>query len=114
MHTKGVKIKVNINISVYLFEEDNCVIAYCPSLDLSGYGSNRKEAKQSFDIVLKEYLHYCMSNNTLLDDLKNHGWAVKGDMTNEPAVNIMLRQNSTLKNVLQKPRYSKFSKRVAI
>ena len=106
-------MNIDIDVSVYLFKEDNNVIAYCPSLDLSGYGSTQKEAKNSFGIVLKEYFDYCMQNGTLTEDLQNHGWIVKGNITNEPKVNTLLQRNSTFKSILQMPKYSKFSKRVA-
>ena len=31
-------MNLSLNISVYLFKEESTVIAYCPSLDLSGCG----------------------------------------------------------------------------
>ena len=29
--------EISISVSVFLFKEENAYIAYCPSLDLSGY-----------------------------------------------------------------------------
>lgn len=106
-------MNIDINISVYLFKEGDNVIAYCPSLDLSGYGATQKQAKDSFTIVLKEYLDYGLQQGTLTKDLLNHGWTFNGKITNEPKINQMLQHNTTFKSILQLPKYTKFSKRIA-
>jgi hypothetical protein len=106
-------MNLSLNISVYLFKEDSTVIAYCPSLDLSGYGLTSKEAKSSFGIVLQEYLDYGIQHGTLYKDLQDHGWTINNKTTTEPQVNKLLAQNSTFKSVLQMPKYTKFSKRIA-
>ena len=69
-------MNLSLNISVYLFKEDSTVIAYCPSLDLSGYGLTNKEAKDSFGIVLQEYLDYGIQHGTLCGDLWKRGFCL--------------------------------------
>ena len=72
-----MKTDISIRVSVYTFREGDNVIAYCPSLDLSGYGRTQKEAKESFGIVMKDYLDYCTSEGTLHEDLISHGWQME-------------------------------------
>ena len=52
--------KIIIKVGVYLFREDNVFIAYCPALDMSGYGENENEAKKSFEQSMGIYVEYCI------------------------------------------------------
>lgn len=56
----------------FLFREDDNFIAYSPALDLSGYGKTEEDARNSFNIVLKEYFDYAINEGTLYEDLKSH------------------------------------------
>lgn len=69
--------KIRVTLDVYVFMEDNTYIAYAPSLDLSGYGKSEEDAIKSFSIVIEEYFSYGLSNNTLIKDLRAHGWKNK-------------------------------------
>ena len=75
---KSGKNGIIVKLSVYIFKEDNAYISYCPSLDLSGCGNDIKEAKDSMKETLLLYLDYTISKNTLLRDLRKHGWNVRG------------------------------------
>ena len=68
---------VRVNLPVMLFEEDGVQIAYIPVLDLSGYGKSEEEAFSSLEVVIKEYFSYGLKKNTLVDDLKLHGWTIR-------------------------------------
>lgn len=68
---------VKVNLPVMIFKEDNVNIAYVPVLDLSGYGNGEEEALSSLEIVMKEYFSYGIRKNTLIEDLKAHGWTVR-------------------------------------
>ena len=68
--------EISISVSVFLFKEENAYIAYCPSLDLSGYDATEDSAKQDFEYVLREWLREQMDNGTLYRDLAKHGWKV--------------------------------------
>ena len=70
--------KYNVGLSLVEFEEDNVTIIYSPALDLSGYGYNHTEAKDSFSEALHEFFRYTTNKNTLNDVLKELGWNVKG------------------------------------
>ena len=112
--TKTMKTDISIRVSVYTFREGDNVIAYCPSLDLSGYGRTQKEAKESFGVVMKDYLDYCTSEGTLHEDLISHGWQMEPRHAAEPALQHMIRRNRELRDILDMPHYSKFSKTASV
>lgn len=65
---------VDIKVSLIIFNDGDNVVAYCPALDLSGYGSNEDEAIESFKIVSGEYILYSTNKETFFKDLQQHGW----------------------------------------
>ena len=65
---------IKIDVSVFLFKEDDVFHAYCSELDLVGYDYTEEGAKKSFEWVLKDYLEYTVENGTLEQDLLSHGW----------------------------------------
>ena len=72
----GIK---SMKLSLIDYKDDEAYYSYCPDLDLIGYGNNEQEAQESFKIVLEEYMRYTTENQTLIQDLKNHGWKITGD-----------------------------------
>jgi hypothetical protein len=70
--------KYYVGLSLIEFEEDDVTIIYSPALDLSGYGYNHDEAKNSFSEALHEFFRYTNNKNTLDAVLKQLGWAIKG------------------------------------
>ena len=70
--------KYHVGLSLVEFEEDDVTIIYSPALDLSGYGYNQSEAKQSFTEALKEFFRYTANKGTLDKVLQELGWGVKG------------------------------------
>ena len=112
--TETMKTDISIRVSVYTFREGDNVIAYCPSLDLSGYGRTQKEAKESFGVVMKDYLDYCTSEGTLHEDLISHGWQMEPRHAAEPTLQHMIRRNRELRDILDLPHYSKFSKTASV
>ena len=100
---------IKLNVSVFLFKEDDVFHAYCPELDLVGYDYTEDGAKKSFEFVLKDYLEYTVENGTLEEDLMNHGWRKsKTGKVTEPSASSLLRR-SQLKKVLGKREFSKYS-----
>jgi hypothetical protein len=68
--TKGT---LEISVSVYVFKENDVFIAYCPSLDISGYNTTEEEARHDFEYALNEYVKFQMEHDTLNKDLARHG-----------------------------------------
>ena len=114
---KTIKIekdKVQVMISVFTFldrshPDKDVWIAYCPELDLTGYGHGEDEAKSSLGVVLNDYIRYATENGTLKEDLLSHGWKMDGEKPSSiPTYNYMLTQGY-LDNVVNAERYSKDS-----
>ena len=56
---------LTVKLDVYLFLDEGTYIAYSPTLDLSGYGETEEDAKESFSIVIEEYISYGLANRNL-------------------------------------------------
>lgn len=57
-------------------KEEGINYIYSPALDLTGYGKNVKEAKESFEVTLKEFIDYTDNKKTIFDELEHLGWLV--------------------------------------
>jgi hypothetical protein len=68
------KHKIFIGLSLYTWKEEGIYYIYSPSLDLTGYGNTAKEAKESFEITLKEFVDYTYNKKTIFDELEHLGW----------------------------------------
>ena len=97
---------IKISVSVYLFKDRNTYIAYCPSLDLSGYDTTEERAKADFEYMLKDWLKTQSENNTLMKDLELHGWIMENNIANEPKIVDML-EKATATELLALPDYRK-------
>ncbi len=101
---------LSVKLDVYIFTEDNTVIAYSPALDLCGSGYTYSEAKESFHIAVTEYLDYGLSHRTLVADLRSHGWKVRSLKQRKmasPTFDTLLRTNPTFRDILENKDYRK-------
>ena len=73
--------EIDVSVSVFLFKEGDTHIAYCPSLDISGYDTTEERAKDDFEYMLREWLKEQISNGTLQGDLTRHGWQMRNTQT---------------------------------
>lgn len=97
------------SLSVYLFVDDEGThIAYSPALDLAGYGDTNEEAKESFSVVLEEYLKYTTEKNTIWADLKKYGWKHSAERIQEPNFSYLLKHNNSYFELLNRPKYVKY------
>lgn len=67
---------VEVSISIFLWQEESIFYVYSPALDLTGYGKTEQEARESFAIVLNEFLVYTHNKKTIFAELERLGWAV--------------------------------------
>ena len=91
---------VEISVSLFVFKEGDTYIAYCPSLDLSGYDITEESARADFDYMLADYLNDQLRNGTLRADLAAHGWNVGKAKGNEPNLSDMLGMNEQLRSLV--------------
>jgi len=63
---------------IHFVDENGVHIIYSPHLDLSGYGQNENEARQSFEDSFVDFIDYTINKGTIEKVLKQLGWKVKG------------------------------------
>ena len=106
---------VIIKLRVVLFKEDNVTIAFCPALDLVGYGETEAEAKKSFEIVLFEFIDYTKKKGTLEKELQRLGWTRKNKHTSKlmpPDFLESVKNNEELKKVVNNHPFKTYNKPV--
>lgn len=113
---KGMNQKIEVNIPLIIFQEDNVHIVYCPALELSGYGYSESEAKASFETALSEFLLYVTRKNTLATVLTGLGWRIKSK--NKPMIPPSLDElsagNESVKNILDNIPHQIFNRSVSL
>lgn len=103
---------MTVKLDVYIFNEEDTVIAYSPALDLCGSGYTEAEAKESFHIAVTEYLNFGLSHKSLIADLRAHGWKVRSLKQRKmasPSFETLLRNNETFRDILENKEYRKES-----
>ena len=99
----GQDNRVEISVSLIVFKEGVQVIAYCPSLDLSGYDHTEEKALADFDYMLSDYLDTQLRQGTLREDLVAHGWVVEEATGYEPSFTGMIETNQQLRRLISMP-----------
>lgn len=101
------KAVVSVDVPVMLFQEEKIWYAYLPSFDLTGYGNNENEAKDSLKIVLDEFIRYTLNKKTFFDELKRLGWKVKSKNKHflAPQVTDLINENEQLKEIINTKQY---------
>lgn len=106
-----------VNLQMYIFKEDESFIVYCPALDLSAYGDTEDNAKKAFEEILGINIEYMMNKDTFFDDLKNHGWKIKGKKQRKiksPTFDEMLKRNDALRDITHNKDYTKYTQGVSL
>ena len=107
---KGIQAKVSV--FVYLdteYPDGDMFIAYCPSLNLIGYGNGEENAKKDFEWMMDDYLNDMVTKGTLEEDLKNHGWTVVKESFSEPKISDMMSKSDELKDFIDKGLYHRIN-----
>jgi len=109
--------KVDMNLSVIIFEEDGVSIYYCPALDISGYGKTEKEASESLKVVISEYFDYTVKKKTLKADLISLGWQLRKSIKKKitaPAISTLLETNDNFKRIFDNHSFRKIDTKIQI
>lgn len=102
--------QITVEVFVILFEEDGCQIAYCPALNIYGYGKTEKEARNSFEISIAEFFDYTINKKTLLKELESLGWRIKKrNKFTAPAFSVLLKSNRDLKRIMDTKAFRKIN-----
>lgn len=106
--------KVEFNLPVIKFQEDNLHFYYTPALDLTGYGHSEEEAKNSFNETLGQFFDYTINKKTLTSELKKLGWKVRGKSITVPSLTEMILANSYLAEIFEEKTYTKFHQTISL
>ena len=88
-----------VGLSLIEFNENDVTIVYSPALNISGYGYNSDEAKNSFNIALHEFFQYTNNKKTFDKVLRELGWTFKGSKK-KPKMEAPLNSDLISKNPL--------------
>ena len=99
---------VKVDLQVLFFEEDKIHYAYMPSFDLTGYGNNEKEARESLTVVLDEFLRYTLNKKTLFTEMQRLGWEIKSRKKDihAPQFSDLINTNKQLKDIVNSKQYT--------
>ncbi|OAV67628.1 hypothetical protein Barb4_02390 [Bacteroidales bacterium Barb4] len=114
LHRSGRK-NILFRVDMYIFQEDEIYVVYCPALDLSAYENTEDAAKKAFESILDENINYWMNKGTLYKDLQEHGWQIKGKSQRQikaPSRAYMMEKNEALRDITQNKKYTEYSKEV--
>ena len=113
VHGRGSK--VTAHLAVIFFEDSGSTVAYCPALDVYGYGSDEQEAKSSFETCLDEYFRYTVNKGTLKADLEGLGWKVTGsNKAVPPKFSTLLETNCDFREIFDSRDFRKVDETVDI
>jgi hypothetical protein len=101
-----------IRLALFSYIDEGVHVVYAPALDLFGYGTDEAEARQSFDLVLDEYLIHTAQNHTLTADLRANGWNFGPDsqIVTAPELHETLRRNPDFYQLIQSRPFRKFDR----
>ena len=106
---------LTVNLPVILFQDGSCIVAYCPALNVYGYGLNEEEAKQSFETSLGEFFRYTITKKTFKSELEALGWTVKRkDKYTPPTFSSLLDNNEEFRDIFNTKNFTKFDTGVSI
>ena len=94
---------LNVSVEVALFQEDDIWVAYCPALEVSSYGDDKDEAKESFEEAMQIFLAETERKGTLEKYLLKLGWQLQQKpkvMYNQPQQTLQENRKLLKKSAL--------------
>ena len=107
------KERIEIRLDVLFKKDGREIVSYAPALNLSGCGKDIEEAKESFAIVLREYIKYTFDHGTLELDLARHNWVKETKYFSAPTFGQILISNPEAQRFTAGD-YSKMNERLTI
>lgn len=115
-NSKEMKIML---VLFHFTDEKNIHFVYSPGLDLTGYGNNEEEAKNSFKIAFDDFINYTLSKKTLGKVLKDLGWKIKGSLKNPkkitaPTIGDSIKNQDYISELFDKYSIQSFHQEVSV
>ncbi len=111
---------VRVRLLLVHFQDENKIhFIYSPHLDLTGYGHNATEAKESFEIVFEDFVDYTIKKKTLPKVLAGLGWTLKGTEKHPkkliaPSIASVINDNEYVSEIFDKYPVNTFHKEVGL
>ncbi|HMN04270.1 MAG TPA: hypothetical protein PKD45_00970 [Flavobacteriales bacterium] len=98
------KERIELGVTVLVWEEDGLFYAMSPALDITGYGKTEQEAKDSFEVMLDEFVVYTHRKKTIFQELENLGWMVnrKKKRVVPPDILDLIQENEAVRDVVNR------------
>lgn len=111
---KGGEI-VTVGLNVLLWEEDGIHYAFSPALDICGYAKSEQKARETFEVMLQEFLEYAHNKGTMFKELERLGWTVnkKKKRVKAPDHQELLADNEDYREVANRVGVKIFPREVA-
>lgn len=107
--------RIATQLFVLLFMDDNSYIAYCPAINVYGYGATEQEAKDSFEVCLDEFFTYTLNKGTLFDELSLLGWKCKNKKNPKPpTLAHLISKNEEVADIWNHKNFTKFDRSIII
>ncbi|MCB0764576.1 MAG: hypothetical protein KDB84_07730 [Flavobacteriales bacterium] len=107
---------MELKLSLLKFKEDDIVFIYSPALDLTGYGTDGRSAKRSFETTLEEFVSYTTNKKTLDKELKRLGWKVGGSKTRpkyqQPFLDELFTERPYLGEIFRDKEFQRYDEQV--
>ncbi len=71
-----VRLSFKVNVDVYIAEEEEQWVAYCPMLEVSSYGDSEEEAREMFEEAVEIFIEETARRGTLERELLRMGWTL--------------------------------------
>lgn len=110
------KGKFDVKLSLIEFEEDGCLVVYCPALDVCGYGKTEPEANQSLTVSLAAFFQYSINKNTFVDEMRRLGWKFKNIHRKmiPPDMSTLLSENENFSRIFNNHSFRKYDMNIEI
>lgn len=76
-HIQKSKDSIKLQLDVLIIKEEDYLVAYCPALEISGYGKTKSEAKAAFETEIKIFIDETAKSGNLEKYLLKHGWTLQ-------------------------------------
>src|SRR6185312_14277169 len=96
---------VKVGVTLISWSDNNVFFQYSPELDMTGYGNSEREAADSFNHILEDFITYTLNKGIIFDELERLGWTTnkKKKRIVAPGEEQLLQDNETYKDLLGVP-----------
>ena len=70
-------LSISIDVEGLIVKEEDYYVAYCPALELSGYGDTVEKAQESFEKEVEIFINETHERGTLEKYLLKNGWTLQ-------------------------------------